>query len=84
MANLQKRNKRISSKQFKVLSIAHLAAKADMSYNRLYNNLAGIYAEINLTDNEKTILINTVHDEMKKFFDILGFKIQMKRKAEDD
>lgn len=67
-------------KAFGIVNFSHLADKSGISYNVLYNNFAGIYPEINLDANEMTTLANTVHEEMQKFLDVLGFEMSLKKK----
>lgn len=81
MANLQKKNKKIHMRQFGIINMSHLAETSEISYNVLYNNFAGIYPKITLSANERTILANTVEAEMKRFLDVLGFEMSLKRKV---
>lgn len=75
MANKQKKNHKIDTEQFTLINLSALSKESGISYNRLYNNLAGIYPALNLSENEKNTLCNVIHDETKALFKILGYKV---------
>ncbi len=61
--------------KFSVVNIKGLAKAAGTNYNKLRFNIVGRYKEPTITYNEMTILANTLHEEISKTFEFLGFKL---------
>jgi len=61
----------------KVLSLKQLCEKADIKYHKVYFNFNGRFNS--LTHQDKSQLVNTLHDELVPFLEKLGYHITVHR-----
>jgi len=62
---------------FKMISLRVLADKSGIDYSKIYHNLKGTYGS--LTDQERTIIFNSMYAEFEKASAVLGFTADGKR-----
>jgi predicted DNA-binding protein YlxM (UPF0122 family) len=65
------------TEEFKMISLRVLADKSGVGYSKIYHNLKGTYAS--LTDQEKTMIFNSMYQEFEKASAILGFTADGRR-----
>jgi hypothetical protein len=64
--------------KFKIINLKRLTEKAKIPYQKVYNNI--ILEKYNTLDfNDRTILSNTLLEEVKDIFKELGYSVQVKR-----
>lgn len=64
---------------YKILSLRKLSAVSKIDYMKIYNTLSGVYTSDGLSVHEKTRLCNVAYEELKDFFDFMGFDIKLTR-----
>jgi hypothetical protein len=71
--------KKKEASPYKIISLRQLAKSADMDYQKLYFNLTGRYAS--MTDTDRTVLCNTLYDELEQLSNFLRVDIIIKRRS---
>lgn len=62
---------------FNIISIRQLSIKSGVAYQRLYENINGVYDTLDV--NEKTSLANTLAEETHDLYKFLGFRQEIHR-----
>lgn len=62
-----------------VIKVRHLARVTNIDYMRIYNSLSSNGRYNSLTEDERTRLMNALHDELVQFFKEMGFEMVIKR-----
>lgn len=66
------------AKKFKIVNLKHLTETSKIPYQKVYDNII-LQRYDTLDFNDKTVLANTLVDEVKVLFKELGFSIHIKR-----
>lgn len=64
-----------SLKQYKIVSLRKLCEKAGIGKMHFYDNLRGKYKKDTLTMDERTMLANTLYEEVNVLMNTLGFNL---------
>lgn len=62
---------------YKIISLRRLAEQSDIQYMAIYNTLIGKYNGLSV--HERTKICNVAFEEMKDFFEVMGFEIRFVR-----